>query len=490
MAGIEKTKTSTPSSTPKKTTPTKSAPKTSTSKPAQKPVKDSATLSFEKKGKAPAGVEAGLKDTFSKPATKAVEARAEKAGADQAKAAQPVQADPRNNVGEVGGLSISTGALAKGNLSGSPVDSQVVVKAMGDNNALGKGGAQQFDPFKFQGLVSSNPADAFTGSGATGKNVLDRKMPVSDMLSLKRYQTAETDRKTLGKERDKVDFARTPKGLSESQTKRFDEMRENRSKQLTGNINMNKETMNKLDPTYKSYQNPLSGSADEKVNNPEKRWDAGTRENQAKLMMQQPINSLHKGAYGDKIPTRSEVIDAAAKKNNLDPKVLGGILLQEQRDQSRKEDAADIGGARLGGGSTSIGLGQINMDTAMKNKNDLFADTIPDAKVRENLHRDEVAKLLTSDDHNIFAAARYMRGSADKGLSLGSEGGGLSNIKDRYPGFDPKSLSGSKWNADTVKAIAGDYSANSFGPNRAMNAGYPEFVGLAVEDISRAGIFK
>ena len=252
---------------------------------------------------------------------------------------------------------------------------------------------------------------------------------------------------------------------------------------------MSKGVQDALEPTYQSYQNPMSTSNDPKVNDPEKAWSPAQREQQAKLMLQQPINSLHKDAYGDKIPTRAEVIESAAKKYNLDPKVLGGVLLQEQRDQSRKEDAADIGGARLGGGNTSIGLGQVTMGTAMKNKNDLFADTVPDAKVRENLSRDEVARLLTSDEHNIFAAARYMRGSAERGQTLGSQPNGLDEIKRTYPGFDPNALSGSKWNADTIKAMAGDYSANSFNQNLPMNPGYPEFVNVAVEDIGRTGIF-
>lgn len=488
MAGIQKTttqKTSTASKTTstKKATPAKKpeVKKADNKKPA---VKDTTSLSKEKPGKAPTALKAGLADSFAKPEAKPetkTETKSE---------SKPFQADPRQNVEEIGGLSVSTAALAKGKLSGSPVDSDGVVKAMADNNALSKGGAEKFDPSKFQDTVSKNPGDPFTGSGATGKNVLDSSMPIGDMMALNRHKQADTDLKSLRDQRDQLDSARTPAGLDEAGKKRFEEMRDNRLQQLEGNIKMSKNVQHALDPTYQSYQNPLGTQTDPKLNDPEQRWDAKTREDQARLMMEQPINTLHKDAYGDKLPTRAEVIEAAAKKNNLDPKVLGGTLLQEQRDQSLKEDAADIGGARLGGGNTSIGLGQVTVGTAMKNKNDLFADTIPDAKVRENLTRDEVAKLLTSDEHNIFAAARYMRSSADKGQTLGTPADGLSTIKSRYPGFDPKSLSGSKWNADTIKAMAGDYSANSFNQNLAMNPGYPEFVNLAVEDITRAGIFK
>ena len=481
MAGVEKSGSSTSgssnrlkkSSSTKPVNQSKPAPKASSSqsKVVPKPTKDSAALSGEKPGKAPAGMVEGFKDSFARPAARAG------------------QLDPRGDVNELGGVSISNAALLKGHLSGSPVDSAGVVKAMADNNALGKGGAQQFEPSQFAGVVPKDPGAPFSGSGATGKNVLDSSMPVGDMLSLNRHKQAETDLKGLRKERNSLEAARPPAGLSEDQKKRFEEMRDNRLEHINGNIKMSKGVQDALEPTYQSYQNPMSTSNDPKVNDPEKAWSPAQREQQAKLMLQQPINSLHKDAYGDNIPTRAEVIESAAKKYNLDPKVLGGVLLQEQRDQSRKEDAADIGGARLGGGNTSIGLGQVTMGTAMKNKNDLFADTVPDAKVRENLSRDEVARLLTSDEHNIFAAARYMRGSAERGQTLGSQPNGLDEIKRTYPGFDPNALSGSKWNADTIKAMAGDYSANSFNQNLPMNPGYPEFVNVAVEDIGRTGIF-
>lgn len=477
MAGVEKSNSSptpSPASPPKSAGATRQTTKTRDSAPAKKAAPsrspgESVKISKDQPGQAPAGMVEGFQNNFAAP----------KKGP-----------DPRQSVPELGGLPISTAALAKGHLSGSPVDSQQAVKTMGDLGALGQGGAKKFDPSQFQGVVPNDPAAPFTGSGATGKSVLESSMPVGDMLSLHRYRQAETDLKTLRKQRGDLEFARTPAGLNPDQSKRLEEVRDQQLGQINGNIKMSREVQKQLQPTYESYQNPMStASVDPKVYDPEQRWDPAMREKQAKLMLQQPINTLHKEAYGDKVPTRAEVVQAAAKKYNLDPKVLGGILLQEQRDQSRKEDAADIGGARLSGANTSIGLGQITMGTAMRNKNDLFADTIPDPKVRAALSRDDVARLLTSDEHSIFAAARYMRGSADKGAALGAAPGGLSEIRRTYPGFDPASLSGGRWNADTIKAMAGDYSANSFSQNLPMNPGYPEYVGVAVQDIERAGIF-
>jgi hypothetical protein len=66
---------------------------------------------------------------------------------------------------------------------------------------------------------------------------------------------------------------------------------------------------------------------------------------------------------------------AAGNVHDLEPELIGAVILAEQRDQSQNEDAKDyVGATSLMAANTSIGLGQIVVSTARSN--DLFADIL------------------------------------------------------------------------------------------------------------------
>jgi hypothetical protein len=246
--------------------------------------------------------------------------------------------------------------------------------------------------------------------------------------------------------------------------------------------------MDQLRPTVDSYRNPLSENP-AISGDPKDHFDERTRERQAELLLNQPISTIHGNTYGDRIPTRAEVISAAARQYNLDPNVLAGVILHEQRDQSRKEDTADFAGATLAGRDTSIGLGQILMSTATKNNADLLSDTV-DPQTRATLSRNDVARLLTSDEHNIYATARYLRQIADQGATVGSDPAALTSMRRAYPGLDTNAYRGNTWNDDSIRAIASEYTSRPWDDRFIPPNGYPQHVLDAVNDIRRAGIFR
>ena len=141
---------------------------------------------------------------------------------------------------------------------------------------------------------------------------------------------------------------------------------------------------------------------------------------QAKLVLQQDIATLSRGAYGATLPSRAQVIRAAARAHNLEPELIGAIILAEQRDQSQHEDASDYQGATMGHHGTSIGLGQVEVATA-RNQN-LFADLISPSmqswlKGKTPETTSSIADLLASDEFNIFAVARFLRRLANDGAT-------------------------------------------------------------------------
>ena len=85
--------------------------------------------------------------------------------------------------------------------------------------------------------------------------------------------------------------------------------------------------------------------------------------------------------------------------------MLSAFILAEQRDQSRNEDAKDlIAATSFKRANTSIGLGQVVVSTARRN--DLFADLLS-KPTRTSLSHEQIARLLASDEFNIFAVAKY-----------------------------------------------------------------------------------
>jgi len=129
-----------------------------------------------------------------------------------------------------------------------------------------------------------------------------------------------------------------------------------------------------------------------------------------------PIISLVPGSYSGSIPGRSDMVMLAAAQYNLDPSTLAAFILAEQRDQSRNEDAKDlIAATSAKKANTSIGLGQVVVSTARRN--DLFSDLLSPG-TRGRLAHDQIARLLDSDEFNIFAVAKYIRQVANAATVL------------------------------------------------------------------------
>ena len=107
--------------------------------------------------------------------------------------------------------------------------------------------------------------------------------------------------------------------------------------------------------------------------------------NQAQTLVGQPISTLFPDAYPGYPPSRAKVMSAAARKYDLTPQLIGAIILAEQRDQTRDEDAKDYQAAvSIKSANTSIGLGQVVVSTAIKYE--LFTDLLGQP-VRRGLSR-------------------------------------------------------------------------------------------------------
>ncbi|MEU6998209.1 DUF4157 domain-containing protein [Nonomuraea sp. NPDC046570] len=171
--------------------------------------------------------------------------------------------------------------------------------------------------------------------------------------------------------------------------------------------------------TVATYTNPLPGSLPGYLAT----LSATQRSQQAELLLRRRIGSVEENSYAGSLPSRAQVIAAAARAHNLHPQLVAAFLLAEQRDQSQAEDAKDFQGATsLMKGNTSIGLGQVVVSTARRH--DLFADLLGTG-TRDRLGlrapggpgHEATARLLASDEFNIFAVARYLRRIADQGAA-------------------------------------------------------------------------
>lgn len=373
--------------------------------------------------------------------------------------------------------------------SGSPVESQGVVDRMKSLGALGDGDAAKFDRSKYNGLLSNDPSKPFTGSGATGVSPVDGRLPPGDLITMARFQNGEKTIKQLGEHQQELnrEMMSPQPDLSEAERDLRMDRLEAASDRNRANYERVRDVQDGLRPTVDSYRNPLSFGTE--TGDPKDQWDDKTREDQANLLLEQPISTIHGDAYGEDKPTRAEVVEAAAEKYDLDPNVLAGVILQEQRDQSAKEDVADLGGAALGGRDTSIGLGQVLMSTAMKNDADLLSDTVS-AEDRKNLSRGEVARLLSSDEHNIFATARYLRSVADQASTYDGRPNPLDSTRREFPNFDRNGYAGPAWSDDNIRAIASEYTSKPWDDVVLEAGGYPQFVLDAVNDVRRSGVFR
>ena len=216
----------------------------------------------------------------------------------------------------------------------------------------------------------------------------------------------------------------------------------------------------------------------------------GDREKQAKVLFGQHIQTeIPEGYYSRDLPTRIQVVRAAAEAYQLEPELVAAIILTEQRDQSLNEDAADFQSNDWLGHNSSIGLGQVAVNTA--EKHDLFSDVIGDKTKSFNTNL-----LLASDEFNIFATAKYLRIVADMGGKLANGGPYAPSYKFFLPGYPPirtKDLAvllehSSKWPTNAYIALIGsEYTSEPFDQRHLYSYGIA--VVEAYNDVKKAGIF-
>jgi hypothetical protein len=239
--------------------------------------------------------------------------------------------------------------------------------------------------------------------------------------------------------------------------------------------------------TVATYSNPL-GSLPAYLSG----LSATQRTQQAELLLRRPIASVEASSYGGNLPSRAQVITAAARAHNLHGALVAAVILAEQRDQTQAEDAKDYQGATsIMRGNTSIGLGQVVVSTARGR--DLFADLVSATTRRtEGLDRtsgpgrEATATLLASDEYNIFAVARYIRQVADRAAALSLAA--LPTTAAQYPGLSLSAYAGnsSAWPDDNIRALGSEYTSTAWDDR--LSAAWGEFVYQAYLDVRATGL--
>lgn len=283
--------------------------------------------------------------------------------------------------------------------------------------------APTFNASAFSHLISSTPSDPFTGSGATGVDPTTLSIGLIDQALL-----AAGDAATLAE-----------------------------------------------------YSNPIPGSLPAYLAG----LTSTERSQQAELLLNLSISSVESSSFVGSLPSRAQIITAAATAHNLHPQMLAAFLLAEQRDQSLNEDAKDyIGATSLLSGNTSIGLGQVVVSTARRG--DLFADLLS-TETRSDLGHDQIARLLASDEFNIFAAARFIRQVADDGSGISIST--LPNTQSAFPGIDMSAYANNSatWPDDNIRALASEYTSRAWDDR--LSVGWANFVFEAYRDVNASGVF-
>jgi len=302
-----------------------------------------------------------------------------------------------------------------------------------------------------RGLVSGDPSAPFTGSGATGTLSSDSPMSLSEMWKM-RGQAKEAKN--------------APGGVEDAKYHR-------------------KPGMEMLH----DWSNPIKGD----LTGPGS-WlstvSAADRKGQAELLLRQDIATRARGAYGATLPTRAEVVRSAAKAHRLNPELVAAIILAEQRDQSKREDAADFQSTMRTGRTSSIGLGQVEVKTA-REKN-LFADQVSTSMQtwlagNTETSNQAIAQMLASDEFNIFAVARYLRLVADQGATKSLAA--LPNTAAAFPGIDLTryAADASTWTDDHVTLIGSEYTSKPW--DDVLSLGWGDFVLEAYHDVKAAAVF-
>ena len=209
------------------------------------------------------------------------------------------------------------------------------------------------------------------------------------------------------------------------------------------------------------------------------------RARQAELLVGQPISTTMPEIYGGTLPSRADVIRAAAARYNLQPELVTAFLLAEQRDQSRNEDAKDYTAATsIMQANTSIGLGQVVISTAQRNN--LFSDLIS-SRTQAGMKHNDVARVLADDTFNIFAVAKYIRQTADQGARTPVSS--LPRTQRAFPNIDMAAFSGnsSGWSADNIRALGSEYTSRAWDDKV---TGWGDFVQEAYQDVRRSNVFR
>ncbi len=227
------------------------------------------------------------------------------------------------------------------------------------------------------------------------------------------------------------------------------------------------------------YGNPIPGSLSAYLAT----LTADERKAQASALLHRPIISLYEHSYYGPIPSRVNLIKVAARTYNLEPALVAAFVLAEQRDQSKNEDAKDFTAATsMFEGNTSVGLGQVVVSTARRH--DLF-DGLLSPGATKTLSHDELAILLTSDDFNIFAVAKYIRLVADAASTLAIST--LPNTQAAFPGINLPVYknNSSTWPDDNIRALASEYTSRAWDDRVSPGWGY--FVFQAYLDMKASG---
>src|SRR3989344_2961837 len=107
----------------------------------------------------------------------------------------------------------------------------------------------------------------------------------------------------------------------------------------------------------------------------------------------------------EKLQSHKELIFEAAKHYNIDPYLLGAIIIDEIARLAPFEDAVELLIAQHVGKNTSLGIAQIKVNTAR----DLIETGYYDLKKVDSL-----ANHIAQPKHNIFLAAARIRSIIDK----------------------------------------------------------------------------
>jgi hypothetical protein len=206
------------------------------------------------------------------------------------------------------------------------------------------------------------------------------------------------------------------------------------------------------------------------------------RRGQASLLNSRRISSVFPNSYRGQIPSRAVILRLAGRIHNLEPELIAGFILAEQRDQSRNEDAKDyVAATSAMQANTSIGLGQVVISTARRE--DLFSDLLTSA-TRSALSHDHIAMLLASDEFNIFAVAKYIRLTANRGARRVPAS--LPRTVAAYPGlnFGLYSQHSSRWPSANIAALGSEYTSS---PWDDRVTGWGGFVLEAYRDVRASG---